>query len=133
MIITAVNSIPRVVFEKIPGFHDDDRRMLTPVFNMDIPGFKGVKQLNVAAMKRDGVLGRHYHDYAELFAVLNGKAVFRLNDDLIGEKHEYELVPGYRLLIPAGVWHEAQVDGGTILIGLTEERYVSPEHNDHKN
>ncbi len=123
--------IEGVVFEDIPGAHDDDRRTLVPVFNMDLP-FKAAEQLKFATMKRDGVLGRHYHAYAELFTVLGGKAVFTLTSPASVQAETYELVPGKRLLVPAGVWHEAQVDAGTTLIGLTEEKYVSPAHNDLK-
>ena len=115
------SAILGVVFEKIPGTHDDDRRTLTPIFNMDVPGFKGAEQMKVAAMKRDGVLGSHHHHYAELFTVLSGKAVFELTDTgatFISEEHI--LVPGWRLLIPSYVYHSAKVDAGTILLGLTE-------------
>jgi mannose-6-phosphate isomerase-like protein (cupin superfamily) len=123
--------IPGVVLEKIPGAHDDDRRTLTPVFNMDMEGFRGAKQLKLAFLKKDAVLGKHYHHYAELFTVYGGKAVFVLTPET-GESEAFEITPGLRLLIPAGIRHEAQVEGGTLLIGLTEEQYVSPEHNDHK-
>ncbi len=123
--------IEGVVFEDIPGAHDDARRTLVPVFNMDLP-FKAAEQLKIATMKIDGVLGRHYHAYAELFTVVSGKAVFSLTNPANGEVETYELVPGKRLLVPTRVWHEAQVDAGTTLIGLTEEKYVSPAHNDLK-
>ncbi len=123
--------IPGVVLEPIPGTHDDERRTLVPVFNMDLTGFKGAEQLKLALIKKDSILGQHYHHYAELFTVYGGKAVFCLKSG-DGQTEEYTLTPGHRLLIPAGVRHEARIDGGTLLIGLTEETYVSPEHNDHK-
>ena len=123
--------IEGVVFEDIPGAHDDARRTLVPVFNMDLP-FKPAQQLKIAAMKTNAVLGGHRHPYAELFTVTVGKAVFSLTNPANGEVEAYELVPGKRLLVPTHVWHEAQVDAGTTLIGLTEEKYISPEHNDIK-
>lgn len=123
--------IPGVILEDIPGAHDDERRTLVPVFNMNLEGFKGAEQLKLALLKKNSVLGRHYHNYAELFTVYGGTATFKLTSP-DGLTEEYVIHQGQRLLIPAGVWHEAQVEGGTLLIGLTEERYISPEHNDKR-
>ena len=121
-----------VVFEDIPGNHIDNRRTLTTIFNTDISEFKVAAQVKVATMKKTAKLGGHYHRYAELFTVLSGKAMFKLTDRDSGESHAFEIVPGKRLIIPAEVFHEALVDKGTILLGLTEEPYISAEHNDLK-
>lgn len=125
--------IKGVVFEDLPGAHDDERRTLAPVFNGDLPGFKGAAQLKIASMKKEAALGKHYHHYAELFTILGGTALFALTNPEGGATECYELVPGKRLLIPAGVRHEATVTAGAALIGLTEEAYVSPAHNDHRD
>ena len=124
--------IDGVVFEDIPGAHDDERRTLTPVFNMDLV-FRPAEQLKIAHMKIDGVLGRHYHAYGELFTVASGQAAFTLTDRETREQETYLLVPGKRLLVPAGLLHEAKVVAGTILIGLTERRYVDAATNDLKD
>ncbi len=124
--------IDGVVFEKIPSSHEDERRTLTAFFNMDVPGFEGAEQLKMAVAKQDCVLGRHYHDYAELFFVITGEAFFKLEGRGTGRQDAIILPTGYRLLIPPLVWHEAQVERGTLLLCLTEMRYVSPEHNDHR-
>jgi mannose-6-phosphate isomerase-like protein (cupin superfamily) len=121
-----------VTLEKIPHSHDDERRTLIPAFNTDMEGFSEAKQLKLALLKKDSVLGKHWHDYAELFTVYGGNAVFVLAPRDGGEPEEFLLQPGWRLLIPARIWHEARVEGGTLLIGLTEEKYISPDFNDHK-
>jgi hypothetical protein len=106
-----------VTLEKIPHSHDDERRTLIPAFNTDMEGFSEAKQLKLALLKKDSVLGN---------------AVFVLAPRDGGEPEEFLLQPGWRLLIPARIWHEARVEGGTLLIGLTEEKYISPDFNDHK-
>ncbi len=126
-------NIPGVIIERIPGSHEDDRRTLTSVFNMDMPGLEKTEQLKISVAKKDCVLGRHYHYYAELFAVLAGEVFFKLEGKGSGKQDALVLAPCYRLLIPPLVWHEAHVERGTLLICLAEERYVSPGHNDHKD
>ncbi len=124
-----------VVFEDIPEGHEDHRRKLYAPFNSDVPGFKGAAQVKVAEVKRGEniVLGRHYHLYGELFFVLKGQVTFKLTALGDNETNEFVLVPGKRLLVPLGVQHEGLAQADSILIGLTEEPYVSPEHNDHKH
>lgn len=124
-----------VVFEDIPEGHEDHRRRLYAPFNGDVPGFARAMQVKVAEVKQGEniVLGKHYHLYAELFFVLKGQVTFKLTElGGAGETNEFVLVPGKRLLIPIAVQHEGLAQADSILIGLTEERYVSPEHNDRK-
>ncbi len=61
----------------------------------------------------------------------DGKAEFNLMDIETKERRSYTLDTGDRLLIPAGVAHKVHAKGDSILVGLTEEAYVSAEHNDH--
>lgn len=126
--------IDGVVFEDIPEGHEDHRRKLYAPFNGDVRGFSGAAQVKVAEVKQGEhiVLGRHYHLYGELFFVLRGQVTFKLTALGGDETNEFVLVPGKRLLVPLGVMHEGRAQADTILIGLTEERYVSPEHNDRK-
>lgn len=117
-----------VKLDDIEGTHSDERRDLTPWFNGDFLA----KQVKIANIKKDAILGGHYHKYAELFTVLSGEAIFKvfnLNDP---DKtiQEYKIIPGKKLFIPAQHPHEAKVKAGTILIGATEKEYISPQEND---
>ncbi len=121
--------ITGVVCEKILNLHVDGRRALTSIFNMDVAGFAGAKQVKVLEAKTDFPLGRHEHAYAELFSVLSGEAVFSLKVQSTGVEETHILVPGWRLLVPANVWHEARMKPGSVLLGLTEEPFVSQAKN----
>lgn len=125
--------IDGVIYEDLPkeNYHDDDRRTLTSVFNGDVPGFPVAEQLKFALMKETRKLGGHFHYYPELFCVVSGKAVFTLVSPKTAENYTYELVPGKRLLIPPGVFHSAEIEAGTLLCGLTQMKYISPQMNDH--
>jgi len=122
-----------VVHERLPAgnYHEDERRTLTSVFNGDVPGFPVAEQLKVALLKENRTLGGHFHYYPELFAVYSGRAVFRLTHPETGAIEEFELIPGMRLMIPPGIFHTADIEAGTVLLGLTQQRYISPEINDH--
>jgi len=125
--------IPGVIYEDLPkeNYHDDERRTLTSVFNGDVPGFPCAEQLKFAHMKETRKLGGHFHYYPELFYILSGKATFTLMHPKTGENYTFELVPGKRLLIPPLVFHSAEIEAGTILCGLTQMKYISPQVNDH--
>lgn len=125
--------IDGVIYEKRRVEHEDDRRTLLTAFNGDLGDFVA-KQVKFSVMKKKSTLGQegHYHDYRELFYMLEGEAVFELRDIKTGEIEEYYLNTRTRLLIPAEVAHKVLVDEDSILVGCTEEPYISPEVNDHK-
>ena len=111
--------------------HEDHRRELFTAFNGDLGDFVA-RQVKFARIKEDAVLGGHYHDYNELFYLLEGGGVFTLKDPTKGLIEDYDMVKKDRLFIPKGIAHKATIKAGSILVGCTEEPYVSPEHNDHK-
>ena len=124
-------AIEGVVYEKREPDHVDQRRTLSSLFNGDLGTFVA-KQIKFADVKEDSVLGGHYHLYRELFCVLEGEIIFELEDIMSKEKRKCPLTPGHRLLIPPNVAHRATAKGNTLLVGCTEEPYISSEHNDHK-
>tara|TARA_Y100000310_G_C20692815_1_gene823453 strand:- start:2857 stop:3240 length:384 start_codon:yes stop_codon:yes gene_type:complete len=116
--------------------HEDERRALFTAFNRDLEDFVA-KQVKFARMKKDSVLGGHFHKYAELFYLLEGKGVFSLKDPAKSSKDlteelikEYNMVEGDRLFIPAGIAHKALLQKGSVLVGCTEQPYISAKHND---
>lgn len=126
-------TIDGVIYEQLGIEHQDERRVLRVMFNGDLSDFaaRQVKFLEVS-QNRDAVLGGHYHDYRELFYVLQGVVVFDLETIDTKERESYTLGVGGRLFIPACVAHRATCIKGSILVGCTEQPFVSAEHNIHK-
>ncbi len=52
--------------------HEDNRRALMTAFNGDLGDFVA-RQVKFAVLKKDAILGGHYHDYDELFYLLEGE------------------------------------------------------------
>jgi hypothetical protein len=123
--------IQDVVFEPRGIDHEDARRALMTIFNGDLGDFVA-RQVKIARVKQDSVLGGHYHDYRELFYLLAGQAQFDLKCVRTGEQDTKILVPEWRILIPPLVAHKVAIVQGSILVGLTEQQYVSAAQNDHK-
>ena len=121
--------IEDIVFQERGIEHEDYRRELLVEYNGDKP-FED-EQSKYAIMKQAEVLGGHYHDYREFFYMVAGVAHFELCDIDTEERAEFTLGTGDSLLIPARIAHRAMVEGGAILHGLTEDKYISPKHNDH--
>ncbi len=63
---------------------------------------------------------------------MRGEGIFALKDPARELIEHYNLAKGDRLFIPRRIAHKATVKAGSILVGCTEEPYLSPEHNDHK-
>lgn len=125
-------AIEGVIFKSCGIGHEDDRRTLSTAFNGDLGDFVA-RQVKFAQMHKDAVLGGHYHLYRELFYILKGEATFHLKDIKTGEREEYLLRVNDQLLIPPYVAHKGFVKQDSILVGCTEEKYISSEHNDHKH
>lgn len=120
--------ISGVIYETREIDHEDDRRSLFTAFN---GGFEA-RQVKFAQMHKDAVLGGHFHKYKELFYMLLGNAEFDLLDIKTQEDQHYKLNTMDRLIIPPLVAHKGLVKKGSILVGCTEQPYVSPEHNDFR-
>ncbi len=123
--------ITGVLFASKGVEHEDQRRTLLTAFNGDLGDFVA-RQVKFAIMKQDAILGGHYHDYDELFYLLDGAGTFTVKDRAAEIIEEYDMVKGDRLFIPRGIAHKALIRTGSILVGCTTEPYISPEHNDHK-
>ena len=111
----------------------DNHEILSDNIKLDLI-YNGVeyKQVKVATASRDAELGGHFHEYGELFHLLEGEAEFELCHIETGEKNTHKLKAGERLFIPPKTNHTVSIKKGSILVGCTEEEYISPEHNDKK-
>ncbi|GEM_PF-3404037 len=90
-------------------------------------------QCKVALVKEASPLGCHSHSYSETYVVLNkqGKAIFLFEkNEATPRRNPCVLCQGQNITIPARVGHVAVCSPGTILMGLSEEPYISAELND---
>lgn len=106
--------------------HEDERRSLTVILNADFVA----RQVKILHIKKDSVLGNHYHRYRELFYILQGRAVFYLERVPKRGTAVVNMEVGDRLVLHSGVAHRVKMFEGTITVEATESTYVSPEAND---
>ena len=113
--------------------NEDARRSITTVMNGDLENFVG-RQVKVLSMKQTGFLGGpngHFHDdYAELWYVLNGRAIFEFDDKDGTETYKFDMICGNRVYIPPQVAHRVLAYDGCNLLGVTEKVYVNGALND---
>ncbi len=100
-------------------------------FHFYIKGFEA-KQVKVAEMLMDSYLGGHDHTYDEGFLLYRGEGDFLLKSihNREASEEKYHLSAGKTILIPKDTTHSVNLNQGAILIGLTTEKYISPEKND---
>jgi quercetin dioxygenase-like cupin family protein len=116
--------------DKIKIAHSDERRDLSVLFNGDF----NAKQIKIIKVKKDSTLGNHYHNYREMFYILEGEAWYYLEkvNQLSFSKIMIPLKEGDRLIIDKEVAHKAEFKAGTVTIEATESEYISPEFNDKR-
>lgn len=124
----------RAIFGHRDVDHEDARRTITTVLNGDLGDFVG-KQVKVLEMKQTGFLGGpngHFHsDYAELWYVFRGRAIFEFDDLDETDTYKFDMIKGDRVLVPPRVAHRVLAYENCTLIGVTERIYDSSVVNDH--
>ena len=113
-------------FEEIKPAHSDDRRMLIPVFNGDFTAL----QIKLLKIKKDSVLGNHYHNYKETFYLLEGEADYVFEDIETKERQKINLKKDQRITIDPKIAHRAKFVEDTTMIEGTAWPYISKEIND---
>lgn len=114
-----------IVKEKVKASDEDERRKLKAVFN----GNFTAKQLIILEVKKDSFLGGHYHNYNEIFYCVKGEADYTFINIDTKEKKLIKVEIGEKVNIPTRTYHKAFLKQGTILIGVSEQEYVSDELN----
>ncbi len=82
--------------------------------------------------KKTSILGGHYHNYREMFYIVEGKASFELQDVDTNEKVNTELLAGDIMILAPRIAHKVLMEEGTFSLEATEKSYISPEMNDVK-
>ena len=87
-------------------YHDDDRRMLVE-WIPDIP----VRTCKAFFIKKDAILGNHYHNLTEdIFFLLKGSGYYYLD----GKEHKFK--EGQCIRVKKGVGHTLHLTKGSILL-----------------
>jgi len=114
-----------IAIRKIKISHEDNRRTLKEVFNGDFQA----KQTIIYEAKIDSQVGGHYHEYDELWAVLQGRIDYTFINVDTQQNKSFSLKTGETVRIPKRTHHVARIYQGTILLGFTEEKFVSEQAN----
>jgi len=123
-------AIEGVIHRRTKLAHEDDRRFLFSIFNGDLGDFRAV-QLKWFEFKKDSWVGKHYHEFAEVFCIIRGGGVYELVDVDCPEQREiFRMERGDTVMIPKRIAHRAIVNKDSIIIAANNELYVSPEEND---
>ena len=114
--------------EKVKEGHEDERRSLKQIFNGDFVA----RQLLTLEIKADCVLGGHYHEYGEIWYVLKGRLEYEFINIYTNKKQRATLNSGDKIKIPSRIYHKAYAEKDTIIVGVTEEEFVSEVKNNLK-
>ena len=114
--------------KKVREGHEDERRSLRQIFNGDFIA----RQLLTLETKTDCVLGGHYHEYEEIWYVFKGKLEYELTNIDTKKRQKVALFAGDKIRIPSRIYHKAYAKKGTIIVGVTEEEFVSDKKNNLK-
>jgi len=103
--------------ENIALVHSDLRRRIYDPEEI-LSGLDGKWYIhNIIVVSQDGLeLGRHFHDYDEVFFTPTGIFDFKLLDIDNLETRKYSLPPGSRIFIPEKVGHIATGHKGNVLL-----------------
>ena len=113
---------------KIVPVHEDNRRVLTEIFN----GQFIAKQVKMLKIKEDSILGNHYHPYRQFFYFLKGEAEYTFVNIKTGERHMINAKEGDFIIIDSFIAHKAVQKAGNVMVEGNEQPYTSAEVDDLK-
>ncbi len=115
-----------VLHKKIQPAHEDERRSLIEAFN----GQFTARQLKVLHIKKDSVLGNHYHPYGQFFYMLKGSANYTFRNINTGEQKNIFVDQGDLVIIDKEIAHKALQKAGNIMVEGNEQPYTAKEIDD---
>lgn len=114
--------------KKIQPVHEDERRALIEAFNGEFTA----KQLKILKIKKDSVLGNHYHPYRQFFYFLKGEADYTFVNIKTGERKDIKAQEGDLVIIDPFIAHKALQKEGNIMVEGNEQPYTSADVDDLK-
>jgi len=105
--------------EKINITHEDDRRILTEIFNGDFE----IRNINILEIKKDSVLGNHYHNDREIFYLLEGEGSIIFVDIKNGEREEAKFLKGERIIMAPKIAHKLFLKKGSLFMTGKEKGF----------
>ncbi|MDO8563590.1 MAG: cupin domain-containing protein [Nanoarchaeota archaeon] len=117
-----------VIHKKISPIHEDERRAIIEIFN----GGFNAKQLKILKIKKDSILGNHYHHYRQFFYFLKGNSKYTFLNINTNERFEIDIKEGDLIIIDPFIAHKTMQKAGNVIIEGNEEKYISPEVDDIK-
>ncbi len=115
-----------IKLEKIKVAHSDERRDILEMFNGDFD----CKQIKILKIRKNNMLGNHYHTYRENRYLLKGKAKYYLKNVHTGEEEQFLMNEGEMMMTDPYIAHTGEFLEDSIMIEGTEEVYKSAKHND---
>jgi len=110
------------------GVFDDDRRTLVSIANGRFTG----SNFKYYRFKKDPITAKHFHDFAELFCVVEGRAMFLLVQVDNPEMSEViEIIEGDVLLLPKRVAHIVRAQENTLIFAIAEREFISRKVSCH--
>ncbi|MBI2632398.1 cupin domain-containing protein [Candidatus Pacearchaeota archaeon] len=117
-----------IIYKSVKPVHEDERRALIEAFNGDFTA----KQLKILKIKKDSVLGNHYHPYRQFFYFLKGEAEYTFLNINTGEKENIHAKEGDFIIIDPFIAHKALQKEGNVMVEGNEQKYTSPDVDDLK-
>lgn len=117
-----------VQYKSIKPVHEDERRALIEAFNGEFTA----RQLKILKIKKDSILGNHYHPYRQFFYFLKGEADYTFVNIKTGEKHNINAKEGDFIIIDSYIAHKAVQKAGNVMVEGNEQQYTSAEIDDLK-
>ncbi len=117
-----------VIHKEIKPVHEDERRVLVEIMS----GIFEARQIKLLYIKKDSILGNHYHPYRQFFYMFEGSSIYLFENIDTKERMEIKVKKGDFILIEKRIAHKAIMKEWSISIEGNEQPYTSPEVDDLK-
>jgi len=116
-----------VTIRKAKLVSEDERRCIFEIINGEL----AVKNMKILKIKKgEQLLGNHWHPYAEVMYVLQGKSKYRMKNIDTGEVEDFDLEAGDVVFRSGRITHGGWFSEDSIIIDAACESYISAAFND---
>lgn len=114
-----------VIIRKAKIISEDERRKIISVLNGEL----GVRDIHILEMKKEDILGNHWHLYPEIMYVMKGKCHYWLKHILTGEEEELDIEEGDIMIKTGFIVHTCRASEDCILIDGSTETWIDEDFN----